>query len=133
MTTRDEHLTSLASEPTIALTTFRRSGDAVTSPVWVVREGDALLVSTIADTGKVRRLRNNPRVEIRPSSSRGVVRDNAPVAVGAAQIVKDQAEVARVNSLFAKKYGLQHRMASLMTRLRARGPQEAYTLRITLD
>ncbi len=55
----------------IALETFRKSGEGVITPVWVVAEGDKLYVWTVGDSGKVKRIRNNGRVRIAVSDSRG--------------------------------------------------------------
>jgi uncharacterized protein len=44
----------------VSLTTFRPSGAPVATPVWVARDGDALVVTTAVDTGKLRRLRHDP-------------------------------------------------------------------------
>ena len=55
----------------IALETFRKSGDGVVTPVWVVAEGGKLYVWTVGDSGKVKRIRNNGRVRIAVSDSRG--------------------------------------------------------------
>lgn len=50
----------------VSLTTFRRSDVAVSTPAWIVRDGDALRVTTPGDSGKLKRLRNDARVELRP-------------------------------------------------------------------
>ena len=55
-------LLSLADARFGSLTTFRRSGERVSTPVWVGRDGGALVVLTLAASGKVRRLRRDPRV-----------------------------------------------------------------------
>ncbi|MCB9113344.1 MAG: PPOX class F420-dependent oxidoreductase [Caldilineaceae bacterium] len=55
----------------IALETFRKSGEGVVTPVWVVAEGGKLYVWTVGDSGKVKRIRNNGRVHIAVSDSRG--------------------------------------------------------------
>jgi uncharacterized protein len=86
-------LLSLASERFISLTTFRRSGVAVSTPVWVGRDGDALVVLTPAGSGKVRRLRHDPRVQIRPCGRFGAVADGAVPVDGIAEIREQEDEV----------------------------------------
>ncbi|MDT7579905.1 MAG: uncharacterized protein QOK35_1169, partial [Pseudonocardiales bacterium] len=49
-------LAEMADEQFVSLSTFRRSGAPVATPVWIARDGDALVVTTIADSGKVKRL-----------------------------------------------------------------------------
>jgi len=49
----------LAGAAYVQLTTFRRSGEPVRTPVWVapaVDDGDHLVVITVDDTGKTKRL-----------------------------------------------------------------------------
>ena len=53
-------LTALGDERFISLTTFLRSGNAVSTPVWIARDGDVLAVTTPAMSGEVKRLRNSP-------------------------------------------------------------------------
>lgn len=54
------------------LVTFRRSGEAVPSPVWFGVGGDGLVyVFTERQSGKVKRIRNNPDVVIAPCNVRG--------------------------------------------------------------
>lgn len=53
------------------LITFRKSGEAVKTPVWFAERGDKLYVMTVQDTGKVKRIRNNGRVLIGPADRMG--------------------------------------------------------------
>jgi PPOX class probable F420-dependent enzyme len=121
-------LAEMADEQFVSLTTFRRSGAPVATPVWVARDGDALVVTTIADSGKVKRLRNDPRVELRPSTRRGTVSDDGPVATGVAAVV---APDERSTGALRRKYGLQYRLITGVERVLARGRRERVILRIT--
>ncbi len=55
----------------LSLETFRRTGVGVRTPVWFAEKDGELLLYTLADSGKVKRIRNNPRVRIAPSDMRG--------------------------------------------------------------
>jgi PPOX class probable F420-dependent enzyme len=55
----------------ISLGTFRKNGEKVATPVWFGEEGDRLYVMTRSDTGKVKRIRNNPQVTVAPCTIRG--------------------------------------------------------------
>src|SRR5258708_13420224 len=55
----------------ISLTTVRKSGEKVATPVWFGEDGDKLYVMTIGTMGKVKRIRNNPLVEVAPCTIRG--------------------------------------------------------------
>jgi len=57
----------------ICLTTFRKNGVAVPTPVWCGEENDKLYVMTRSDSGKYKRIRNNPRVQIAPCTIRGKI------------------------------------------------------------
>ena len=57
----------------ISLTTFRKNGTAVATPVWFGEEDDKLYVMTRSDMGKTKRIRNNPQVTVAPCTVRGKV------------------------------------------------------------
>ncbi|MEO5833361.1 MAG: PPOX class F420-dependent oxidoreductase [Nakamurella sp.] len=122
---------ALAGESFVSLTTFRRSGDPVATPVWLAREGADLLVYTPADSGKVKRLRNDPRVTLQPCTRRGAVAEGAPTFAARATIVMDQNEVARYKTLFATKYGLQFRVVMVIERIVARTHRSRAVLRLS--
>ena len=67
---------ALAASDFIQLTTFRRTGEGVPTPVWVVPDGDALAVFTPAGTGKLKRIAHTPRVTVAECSRRGRVADD---------------------------------------------------------
>ena len=64
----------------VRLTTFRRDGTPVSTPVNVARSGDRLFFRTYEQAGKFKRLRNNPRVLVAPSNARGVASGEAMAA-----------------------------------------------------
>jgi PPOX class probable F420-dependent enzyme len=96
----------VAAHRYVALTTFRRSGVPVSTPVWVARDGDELVVITLDDVGKTKRLAHTPAVELQPCDVRGTVADAAPTYVGTARVVRDPAEVAAVKRAMSAKYPL---------------------------
>jgi PPOX class probable F420-dependent enzyme len=105
----------------VSLTTFRRSGVGVATAVWVAPVGDALVVVTGAGTGKAKRLRRDPRVELRECGASGRVRPGAPVVTGRAELVSDPQEQQRLLSGHRRKYGVQLRIYQAVERLIARG------------
>jgi len=58
-------------EKVISLETYRRNGQPVRTPVWFLKEDEILYVHTDDSTGKVKRIRRNPRVRVAPSHFRG--------------------------------------------------------------
>jgi len=57
----------------ISLVSFRKSGIAVYTPVWFAEDGGKLYVMTRNDSGKYKRIRNNPKIRIAPCNIRGKV------------------------------------------------------------
>jgi PPOX class probable F420-dependent enzyme len=55
----------------ISLTTFRKTGAKVATPVWFGEDGSKLYVMTISSMGKTKRIRNNPQVTVAPCTMRG--------------------------------------------------------------
>jgi uncharacterized protein len=121
---------ALADERFISLTTFRQSGEPVSTPVWVARDahadGDALIVTTPADSGKVKRLRHTARVEMRPASRSGKVPEGAEPVAGTAQILAEDRP-----AVFRAKYGLEYRIFMVIERLDRKGNPTRVLLRIT--
>ncbi len=126
-------LTVFAREPFMSLTTFRRNGEGVSTPVWVVRDGDVLLVTTVDGTGKVKRLRRDDRVELVACSRSGRVAPEAPRFAGRGEVLTAPADVQHVRDMLAPKYGLQYRLVTLLERLPRRNPRARVGLRITPD
>ena len=59
------------NEKYITMETFRRTGAPVAAPVWFIEEHGLVYVGTFAKLGKVKRLRNTPRVRVVASTMRG--------------------------------------------------------------
>jgi PPOX class probable F420-dependent enzyme len=127
MTTFD----ALADEGFIALTTFRKSGVGVPTTVWVGRDGDALLVTTPRGSGKIKRLRNDARVEMASSSRFGKVDDDGPTVSAVAEVLDDDAARERANQVLQAKYGLEYRVMMGIEKLGRKGDDNRVILRIT--
>lgn len=124
-----------ASARFVALTTFRKTGVGVTTTVWIARDGDDLLVTTPAGAGKVKRLRNDPHVELTPSSRFGKVRDGEPTVTGTATLIEPGTpENARLTDVFRKKYGVEYRIFLWIERRFSKGENSDRVLvRIAAD
>jgi PPOX class probable F420-dependent enzyme len=99
----------------INLTTFRKTGVGVVTPVWFVLDDGKLLGTTQPQAGKIKRIRNNPRVSIAPSTVRGDVLGEA--LEGQARVL-DAAEFKRADAALRRKYGLQYLLLSTVSKLR---------------
>jgi PPOX class probable F420-dependent enzyme len=85
----------------ISLTTFRKTGAGVATPVWFGEDGDKLYVMTRSDMGKTKRIRNNPRVRVAPCTMRGKV--TGPRFDAIARILPAE-EHARARQIINGKY-----------------------------
>jgi PPOX class probable F420-dependent enzyme len=110
------------------VTSYRKDGRAVPTPVWVVRDGDALAIWTTTNAGKVKRIRRDGSVLIGPCDVRG--RPTGDQVPGAA-VIMDAAGTARVRTLLKQKYGIFGRITLWGSRLR-RGPNGTIGIRISL-
>ena len=123
----DDATRFLGAQQYVELTTFRRNGKGVPTPVWIAPDGEDLLVVTVDDTGKTKRLAHTDRVELRPCSVRGEVAPDAPRYAGRASVHRDAAAVARVKRAVGAKYGWWYRALTLvepaMNRLPGRRPR----------
>lgn len=130
----DSTLDEVAAHRYVSLTTFRRSGAPVSTPVWVARDGGELVVVTVDPSGKLKRLDRDPRVELRPCDVRGRVPAGAPTYAGTAVVDRTPSGVAAVKRAIGRKYVLARlgdAVAAVTDRLRPRTPRAG--IRITLD
>ncbi len=119
----------LAAARHVRLTTYRRNGSAVGTPVWISREGPRLYVWTRADSGKVTRLRRDRRVQVAPSDVRG--RPLGPAHDGTARLL-DPAATRHVERLHRRKYGLRFAAFRLGSRVARRWIGDTVGIEITL-
>ncbi|HEU5107182.1 MAG TPA: PPOX class F420-dependent oxidoreductase [Micromonosporaceae bacterium] len=105
----------------VSLTTFRRDGTPVSTPVWHVIDGDELFIVSEAAAGKVKRIRNSGRVVVTVCDIRGRIAPGAPSAEGTARLL-DEAATAAGRALLARKYLLSRLGNGLARLLRLRRP-----------
>ncbi len=105
---------NLAGEKYINLETYRKSGRGVRTPVWFVEsgsgDGSILYVRTSDDTGKYKRIRNNPSVQIAPCDMRGSVKGGW--VKGEARIANEE-EKLKAFKMLEKKYGMIYKMTRM--------------------
>ena len=113
----------LEAEKYINLETFRRDNSNVKTPVWFVVDGEKLYVITRESTGKVKRLANNPKVNLAACSFNGKIHGDW-FSGTASRIEGDEAENAV--KLRKKKYGFKALLAGFMTK--AKGDLVVYSI-----
>ena len=121
-----DKLTQFADKKYLNLETFRKSGQAVATPVWFAEADGELFIYSLADAGKVKRIRNNPRVRIVPCDMRGKpegewIEAKARILAGG--------EASKANALLTRKYGLLKRIGNLFSKLMNR-KRDAIAIRL---
>ena len=128
-------LLTLADHRFVSLTTFRRSGEPVSTPVWVGRDGDSLVVLTPAGSGKVMRLRHDPRIEVAPCGRFGAVADGVQPLRAVADVRESRDDVLRARATIRRAYPVESRLVlgaeRLVERLRRRPPTPRLALHLT--
>lgn len=121
-------LDSLGSAEYVLLTTFRKDGTAVATPVWVGKNGTELVAWTVREAGKVTRIRRNPDVLVSACDVRG--RPSGEAATGTARVL-DADATEQVRAVLATKYGIRGRLVLAASKIR-RGRSGTVGLAITL-
>jgi PPOX class probable F420-dependent enzyme len=113
---RPRHATGISGKY-LSLTTYRRDGSPVSTPVWFVEDDGRLFVTTAADSYKARRLRRNPAAMVAPCSATG-----RPKAEAVAATVEFLAppEHEHVDRLMARKYRVDRVLVLPLYRLALR-------------
>ena len=128
-------LLALADHRFVSLTTFRRSGAPVSTPVWVGRDGASLVVLTPVGSGKVKRLRHDRRVELRPCGRFGAVADGVEAVPAIAQVREADGDVLRARATIRRAYPIESRLVlgieRLVERLRGRPRTPRLALHLT--
>ena len=97
---------SIASSKYVSLVTLRKSGEAVPSPVWIAPLADGRAgFTTEANSGKVKRIRNNHAVTLQECTMRGKLIEGAPLVSATAEVVSGAAH-DEVHRAIRSKYGL---------------------------
>jgi PPOX class probable F420-dependent enzyme len=105
MTTATAVLAPFIRQRTILLTTYRRNGTAVGTPVHIAVDGERAYARTWDATWKVKRIRHNPEVEIAPSTFRGT--PTGPAIHACARLIEGT-EARRAARALAHKYPILH-------------------------
>lgn len=105
---------ALGDEKYILLTTFRRDGTPVATPVWVVKlDGERIGFWTSSGSGKAKRLAHTARVTVTPCDARGRVRAGAAVVDATARVVTGS-ELEEIRRRIVSKYGLMTKFTKLL-------------------
>jgi PPOX class probable F420-dependent enzyme len=104
----------LSDEKYILLTTFRRDGTPVSTPVWIVAlDGETVGFWTSSGSGKVKRLAHTARVIVQPSDARGRVKQDSAPTEATARIVTGS-EFAAIHERVIAKYGFMTKITKAL-------------------
>ena len=106
-------------EKYVSLVTLRKSGVEVATPVWIAQFEDAYYVFSESKAGKVKRIRNNPRVKIAACDIKGKLRDNQWIE-GVASLETSDTPARAIYAAFVKKYPIQMRFGNVLSTLAGR-------------
>ena len=109
----DSTLAQLGGQKYISLETFKKNGQGVKTPVWFVLHKNAFYVYTEADSWKVKRIRNNPRVRVAVCTIRGDIK--GPWLDATASLVDGDERLA-ADKLLDQKYFLK-KIFNFLTRI----------------
>jgi len=123
----NDKLAAFADQNYLNLESYRKSGEAIRTPLWFVLDGEVLYFYTVAHSFKVTRLKNNPRCRVAPCDMRGNLKGDW---VDASARLLDTAEASHADNLLNQKYGLMKRTLNFFAKLR--GHKRA-SFAITLD
>jgi uncharacterized protein len=99
----------------LSITSFKRDGTAVATPVWFGSDGTRLFAFTDLHSAKVRRIHHNPRVLVASCWVNGKLR-REPVAARA-EVLTTTAELERVQKLLLSRHKISYRAVMLFYRL----------------
>jgi PPOX class probable F420-dependent enzyme len=107
-----DKLSIFAGKKYLSLESFRKTDAPVRTPVWFAEHDGKLYIYSLADAGKVKRIRNNPRVRIAPCDVRG---GNVGEWIEAVARIEDPVGERLGMSVLTKKYGLMKRLGDLFS------------------
>jgi PPOX class probable F420-dependent enzyme len=122
--------TPLDSDTYVSLLSYKRDGNGVATAVWAAPLDGKLVVFTLKDSFKVKRVRRNPAVRVARCSVRGTVL--GPWYDGRCAVVTDPTHEARAYAALDAKYGWQMRLGTFVRSIFG-GLDKRAVLEITLD
>ena len=95
---------NLDREKYMSLTTFRKTGEAVITPVWFAESKGTIYVGTGVNAGKLKRIRHTELVALAACTMSGKVTGSE--IEGKARVVSEPLEKSEAEAALSKKYGL---------------------------
>jgi PPOX class probable F420-dependent enzyme len=120
----------------VSLTTFKRDGTAVSTPVWITGTQGRYAFTTGDKAWKTKRLLRDPAIEVRVCDMRGRAKPDTRVHRGTGGVSASNADIASVEQALSAKYGWQFRATKLLDGIKrrlGRGPvHEVVAVHLTI-
>jgi hypothetical protein len=108
---------AITDEKYVLLTTFKRDGNGVATPVWCADLGNGSFgFWTSSASGKVKRLDHTDRVTVQPCNARGQVKPDTTPSHGTARVVTGD-ELALIRQRVVAKYGFMTKITKVMAQI----------------
>jgi PPOX class probable F420-dependent enzyme len=104
--------------PYISLRSFKRDGGPVDTPVWCAPLDGKLVLFTLRESFKVKRIARNPRVQVAACTINGKLL--GPWHEGSCHAVEDPAHASRAYAALTRKYGMTMRIGNVLSTLSGR-------------
>jgi PPOX class probable F420-dependent enzyme len=129
-------LSDLDNARYVSLTTFKRDGTTVSTPVWITGTQGRYAFATGDKAWKAKRLLRDPAIELRVCDMRGRVKSDTRVHRGSGGVSTSTADIASVEKALSAKYGWQFRATKLLDGIKrrlGRGPvHEVVAIHLTI-
>ena len=104
MVVQSYSFSSIVREKYVSLTTFRKTGEAVATPMWFAESSGTIYVESGANAGKLKRIRHTARVTLAPCTISGKLTGSE--FEGEARILNESQEIIAAREAMSQKYRL---------------------------
>ena len=115
----NNNVSQFLNQKYINLETYRRNGQAVRTTVWFVMDAGTIYIRTDMNSGKVKRIMNNPNIRITPSGARGQLKGKW---IEGKIKMAGSLELEHANQLLEQKYGIQGKIIRVFNKIRNTRP-----------
>jgi len=116
---KNNNISQFLNQKYINLETYRRNGQAVRTTVWFVMDAGTIYIRTDMNSGKIKRIKNNPNIRITPSGARGQLKGKW---IEGKIKMAGSLELEHANQLLEQKYGIQGKIIRVFNKIRNTRP-----------
>jgi PPOX class probable F420-dependent enzyme len=108
----------ISDEKYLSMTTYRKNGTPVSTPIWIVDLGNGKLgFWTSSGSGKAKRLAHTSRVTLQPSDGRGKVKEGTTPTEATATLIGDGPELDEIRKAVVAKYGFMTKITKMLAQI----------------